>query len=203
MLCPKCGAPVTDPAGVECLRCGVVLSKAVQRSGRTEHARLRSPLADPVAKAAKNDLPIIPIVAIALVVFVIALHQKRTAAMAEPSRGWESGAEAYQRALAEQKTESKPILLYFYTDWCGYCKRLDREVFSSTAFKTRYPSLIKVKVNPEMTREGQNLARDFGVGAFPTVYVISGHSQQWQSVVGFDGVPVHYFATLDRLVARW
>ncbi|MCH4822574.1 thioredoxin family protein [Gramella lutea] len=27
------------------------------------------------------------------------------------------------------KTENKPVVIYFYTDWCVYCKKMDRNAF--------------------------------------------------------------------------
>jgi thioredoxin-related protein len=30
-------------------------------------------------------------------------------------------------------TQNRPVLLVFYTDWCRYCKKLDREVFTDTS----------------------------------------------------------------------
>ena len=27
------------------------------------------------------------------------------------------------------KIETRPVLIYFYTDWCVYCKKMDRNAF--------------------------------------------------------------------------
>ncbi|TXE17886.1 DUF255 domain-containing protein [Psychroserpens burtonensis] len=37
--------------------------------------------------------------------------------------------EQLEHALKEQP---KPVLIYFHADWCAYCKKLDREVFTNT-----------------------------------------------------------------------
>src|SRR3954468_8428901 len=47
--------------------------------------------------------------------------------------GWTDNLEA---AKAQAKKENKKILLDFTgSDWCGWCKKLDSEVFSTSEFK--------------------------------------------------------------------
>ena len=47
--------------------------------------------------------------------------------------GWLTDFEA---AKAKAKAENKPMLLDFTgSDWCGWCVKLDKEVFSKAAFK--------------------------------------------------------------------
>lgn len=42
----------------------------------------------------------------------------------------------YEKALAKAKAENKQVLLDFTgSDWCGWCMKPDREVFSKPAFK--------------------------------------------------------------------
>jgi len=36
--------------------------------------------------------------------------------------------EKLEQSLEEQP---KPVLIYFHADWCAYCKKLDREVFTN------------------------------------------------------------------------
>ena len=42
----------------------------------------------------------------------------------------------YKAALTQAKAQNKLVLLDFTgSDWCGYCKLLDKEVFTTSSFK--------------------------------------------------------------------
>lgn len=36
----------------------------------------------------------------------------------------------FEQAVQKSKTEKRPIFIDVYTDWCGWCKVMDRETFS-------------------------------------------------------------------------
>ena len=37
--------------------------------------------------------------------------------------------ESYAKALEESRSTTRPLLIDFEADWCGWCKKLDRETF--------------------------------------------------------------------------
>jgi len=47
---------------------------------------------------------------------------------------------SFEELESAQKKEPKKILLYFHADWCVYCKKMDRKVFTD-------PELIKLLSN--------------------------------------------------------
>jgi len=57
--------------------------------------------------------------------------------------------ENYDQALKEAKAKKVPILINFTgSDWCIWCKRLDKEVFSTKEFKTyAKKNLILLKID--------------------------------------------------------
>ena len=56
-----------------------------------------------------------------------------TSSAAFAAAGWEDN---YEKAMAKAKAEKKMVLLDFTgSDWCGWCIKLDKEVFSKKEFK--------------------------------------------------------------------
>lgn len=85
----------------------------------------------------------------------------------------------YEEAFVKAKKEGKYVLMNFTgSDWCGWCKRLDREVFSQPEFqKFASEKLVLLKLDyprrtpqpQEVKVRNQQLAREFGVRGFPTI----------------------------------
>lgn len=119
-----------------------------------------------------------------VVLFVAAIASGCVRTKHTVADGWYHGASGYDRAITEQKASGKPILLYFHTEWCGWCKKLDRDVFASSAFDSRFGSALKVKVNPDDSRTERELASRYSVRGFPTVYVVAAGEAR-QPVVGY------------------
>jgi thioredoxin-related protein len=88
-------------------------------------------------------------------------------------------------SLASQAAaaENKPMLLFFTgSDWCGWCHRLQREVFNTPAFTTWASSdviLVELdfprnKVLPQnIMEQNQMLQQQFGVQGYPTVWFVN------------------------------
>lgn len=88
----------------------------------------------------------------------------------------------FDAAKTKAKAEDKPMVLNFTgSDWCGWCIKLDKEVFSKAAFKS-YASedLILVeldfprgkKQSAEVKAQNEALAKKYGVRGFPTILVL-------------------------------
>ena len=113
--------------------------------------------------------------------------------------GWYEGASGYERALVEQKSSGKPVMVYFHTAWCGYCKQLDHDVFSTGAFSQRYgASLLKVQINPEKGRDEASIARQYSVHGFPTVYIVTAKRTS-DPIIGYGGAEGFYARLQDAI----
>ena len=79
----------------------------------------------------------------------------------------------YQEAFRLQQENGKPIVLYFYADWCGYCARLDRNVLTQPEVKKYLESVLYVSVNPEHGKNDMALFNRFDGRGFPTVLMLT------------------------------
>jgi thioredoxin-related protein len=102
------------------------------------------------------------------------------AASAFAGDGWMTDFEA---AKAKAKAENKPLLLDFTgSDWCGWCIKLDKEVFSKDAFKEYAAAELvlveldfprRKELSSELKAQNEKLAQQYGIRGFPTILILS------------------------------
>lgn len=119
--------------------------------------------------------------------------------------GWKTD---YEKALAEAKLEHKIVLLDFTgSDWCGWCMKLDKEVFSKPAFKQyAADNLILVEVDfpraKHLTRKVQaqnaELKTKFGVTGYPTIVLLDEDGNKLGEQAGYlEGGPEAFIAMIE------
>ena len=119
----------------------------------------------------------------------------------------------FEKAKEQAKAEDKHILIDFSgSDWCGWCIKLDKEVFAQKAFKDYVEeSLVlvladfprdKSKQSDELKKQNEALAKKYGVRSFPTVYVLSPEGK----IVGKTGYqaggPEAYVKHIKEIIAN-
>jgi len=101
------------------------------------------------------------------------------------------------KALAQAKTEKKLVLLDFTgSDWCAYCKRLHRDVFSTSEFADyAKKNLVLVTVDfprntpqpKELKKANEALQSKYRVDGFPTLVVLNSAGKEVDRQSGYDG----------------
>ncbi|HKO78969.1 MAG TPA: thioredoxin family protein [Chitinophagaceae bacterium] len=91
------------------------------------------------------------------------------------------------KAVEVSNKEHKPILLFFTgSDWCGWCKRLQAEVFEKPEFKewaTKNVVLMevdfprRVPLSPELQAQNGALQQFFQVQGYPTIWLVNAARQ--------------------------
>ncbi len=114
-----------------------------------------------------------------------------------------------KKAQTEAKTSNKLMLLDFTgSDWCGWCIRLDREVFSKPEFKEyAAKNLVLVELDfPRMKsqadslkRQNEELASKYGIEGFPTIIVLNGEGRKVGQLGYMEGGASAFIAELEKL----
>ncbi len=78
----------------------------------------------------------------------------------------------FEEAVKAAKSENKMVFIDFYTDWCGPCKMMARDVFPQKKVGEYFnKNFVCIKLNAE--KEGKELAKRFEVKAYPTFLVLN------------------------------
>jgi len=85
---------------------------------------------------------------------------------------WLHGAAGYARAIELQKELNVPLVVYFYTDWCGYCRTLDNKYLPSVPVQDYLRGVVKVRINPEHGQAERALSTRYGINGYPAFFVM-------------------------------
>jgi protein disulfide-isomerase len=101
----------------------------------------------------------------------------------------------YKAALDQAKSQNKQVLLDFTgSDWCGYCKLLDKEVLAQSSFKDfADKNYILVTIDfpqqkqlpDDLKAQNDGLQKQFHVDGFPTLIVIDAAGNELGREVGY------------------
>ena len=91
----------------------------------------------------------------------------------------------WQETLAQAQKEDKLIFLDAYASWCGPCKMMKKNVFTSTKVGDMFnEKFISVKMDME-TEEGLALATLYRVSAYPSLFLIDHNGDVKKYAVGY------------------
>ena len=115
----------------------------------------------------------------------------------------------FPKAQEEAKASHKLLLLNFTgSDWCGWCMRLEAEVFSKPEFADyAKQNLVLVTVDfprtkplsNEVRSQNRALAEKYGVEGFPTIVVLNGEGKPLGALGYEPGGPGAFIGELKKL----
>ena len=114
----------------------------------------------------------------------------------------------WNAGLAAARTSGKPVLVNVYTDWCGWCKRMDRDVYARADVNSYLAThFVTIRLNAEggelesyqgRTQSSRVLASSFGVDGYPTTVFLSAAGDRLVNVPGY--VDADRFLLLLRFI---
>lgn len=124
------------------------------------------------------------------------------------------------KAIEISKKENKPLFLFFTgSDWCGWCIRLQKEVFKTPEFvKWAKEKAVLVELDfprrttqaPEIQKQNMELQQVFAVRGYPTVWfakagLVDGkvNLEQLGSTGYVAGGPAAWISGADQIVAKF
>lgn len=101
---------------------------------------------------------------------------------------WYEQSAGFETAETEWEKKQLPMMVYFYTDWCSYCRRFDSGLLVDPSVRQQLKHVIKVRINPEKGVEEEKIAQKYGVKGYPSVFVLASGSKDWQRIYPFRRV---------------
>lgn len=119
----------------------------------------------------------------------------------------------YEAAKAKAAKEQKPIFINFTgTDWCGWCIKLEKEVFSQKAFQDYAKEhLVLVEIDfprkkeqsAEIKAQNKKLDKEFGIEGYPTLFLLDATGKKLSEDIGYRaGGPEAYVEHLKSLIKK-
>ncbi|HEY3901195.1 MAG TPA: thioredoxin family protein [Chthoniobacter sp.] len=128
------------------------------------------------------------------------------ASAALAAEGW---GDNYEKAQTAAKSDNKLLLLDFTgSDWCPWCIKLNKEVFSQKEFKEyAAKNLVLMEVDfpqtkpqsPSLKSQNARLQEKYQIQGYPTVVVLNGQGKKVGELGYQPGGASAFIAELEKL----
>jgi thiol:disulfide interchange protein len=95
----------------------------------------------------------------------------------------------YQSALKRAKAEKKVVFMDLWTEWCGPCLRLQKDIFPTAEAQAALAKVVPFsalvqKRDGTPVAEGTKLSEQFKLNAFPTMVILDADGKELRRQVG-------------------
>lgn len=117
----------------------------------------------------------------------------------------------FEEAKKQAKEKGVPILVDFTgSDWCGWCIKLKKEVFSQEAFQAYAKDNLvlleldfprRKEIPAETRKQNEALMKEFGIRGFPTILLVDAEGKELDRTGYRRGGAEKYVDHLKELLA--
>ncbi|MBN8705072.1 MAG: thioredoxin fold domain-containing protein [Bacteroidetes bacterium] len=115
----------------------------------------------------------------------------------------------FNEGIELAQKQKKYILVDFYTDWCGWCKKMDKDTYTNpTVMQILKKNFILIKVNAEDAAKSAKykqynvtypeLSQGFGVTGFPATVFLNAQADYVTLVPGY--LPADEMTTILKFI---
>jgi thioredoxin-related protein len=151
-------------------------------------------------------LIVVALVGIGLAAFFTSRKESADSGTASNRIQWHS----YNEGVNLARAQNKKILIDVYTDWCGWCKKMDSDVYTNERIRSIVESnFIAVKLNAESSKnvtmgtdqlDEAGFARAMGVTGYPTTVFLESGAGPITKISGY--MEAKEFATVLQFIGE-
>ena len=140
------------------------------------------------------------------ILLIVSLPLAPRAAAAGESVGWLP----WNQAMSEAVASGRPLLVDVYTDGCGWCKRMDKDVYTRDDVREYLKrKFVPVKLNAESAEEvrlgdrtmtARALAQQLRVSGYPTTIFLRPNGEAIARIPGY--IPAERFERLLHYIGE-
>ena len=104
-------------------------------------------------------------------------------------------------AIKKAKSKNLPIMIDIYTDWCSWCKELDKNTYANEKVIETAKKIVSVKLNPETSKEGEEIAKKYGKER-RTELISGGEAEVYKEEENIENYPLTLFVTKEGYIKK-
>jgi len=102
----------------------------------------------------------------------------------------------YHKGLEKAKAANKPVLLNFYANWCGYCRKMENETFADrTVANVLQDSFVPIRLNSD---KQPRISASYGVRGLPFFWFLTAKAERIAALPGY--IPSEMFVKYLRYI---
>ncbi|HUW55751.1 MAG TPA: thioredoxin family protein [Planctomycetota bacterium] len=88
----------------------------------------------------------------------------------------------FKAGMARAKKEDKPTMIHFTTDWCGWCRKLEKEVYTVPEVIELSQKFVCIRVDGDREKD---VVQYYKVRGYPTILFTNSKREEVHRIPGY------------------